>query len=52
MKYIVEIGCTKFSIEDMTTAVSFAEIAHTYRVDKSDKVRIELVDEESEDKEE
>lgn len=47
MKYIVEIGYKQFGvIDDATTAISFAEIAHNYRMDKSDKVTIEIVEEE------
>ena len=46
MKYIVEIGYKQFGvIDDASTAISFAEIAHNYRMDKSDKVTIEIVEE-------
>lgn len=45
MKYIVEIGYKQFGvIDDASTAISFAEIAHNYRMDKSDKVTIEIVE--------
>lgn len=45
MKYIVEIGYKQFGvIDDASTAISFAEIAHNYRTDKSDKVTIEIVE--------
>ena len=45
MKYIVEIGYKQFGVIDhASTAISFAEIAHNYRMDKSDKVTIEIVE--------
>lgn len=45
MKYIVEIGYKQFGvIDDASTAISFAEIAYNYRTDKSDKVTIEIVE--------